>query len=268
MNIKSDSTMFAALYGKLSLHLWRDPIAASSDAYSLFVARASAMGWLADATGAKRSGIWGMNDAGQDHDAKSQDLQRIWFQVSLRESLPLGQPVPVQPFLSCAGDVVARIGVLRLDTVQLLLPVQSLTESPNPSLLSEDVMVLLQNMSWFADCNSQTSTNVQITMDSGQNPAIHSSAPKMFQLMQEIKQNVFVCNSFSLADDAMVLKPSFIDELWLGPAQYRATFHGTLLEWSLDALGWIAAFLASLSSQCGVSTPVVFTVDRSEETNL
>ena len=41
--------MFAALHGELAPHPWRDPLVASSDAYSLFYARSSAMGWLAEA---------------------------------------------------------------------------------------------------------------------------------------------------------------------------------------------------------------------------
>jgi hypothetical protein len=42
--------MFASLHGELAVHPWRDPEAAS-DAYSLFVARSSAMGWLAEPAG-------------------------------------------------------------------------------------------------------------------------------------------------------------------------------------------------------------------------
>jgi hypothetical protein len=38
---------------------------------------------------------------------------------------------------------------------------------------------------------------------------------------------------------------------------------GTLAEGSLDALGWLAAFLADVSSRNGVSTPVMLTADRS-----
>jgi hypothetical protein len=65
-------------------------------------------------------------------------------------------------------------------------------------------------------------------------------------------------------DDDMVLKPAVIDELWLGPGHHRATFRGTLAEWSLDALGWLAAFLADASSRHGLSTPSMLTAKRSE----
>src|SRR3954449_1888817 len=107
--------MFAALHGELAEHPWRD--LASSDAYSLFIARSSAMGWLTEAVETAYGGFWGMNDAGQD--PRSQPSRVAWFQVSLTE--PLVTVLPVQPFLACAGDVVARIGAFRLEAVQVLL---------------------------------------------------------------------------------------------------------------------------------------------------
>jgi hypothetical protein len=109
-----------------------------------------------------------------------------------------------------------------------------------------------------------------MTLDSGQDPSIHSAAPEMLrQWLQEFKQDVFSCGSFSLMDDDdLVLKPVVIDELWLGPPHRRATFRGTLAEWSLDALGWLAAFLADASSRQEVSTPLMLTASRSEGSNL
>ena len=50
-----------------------------------------------------------------------------------------------------------------------------------------------------------------------------------------------------------------------GAAHHRVTFRGTLAEWSLDALGWLAAFLADVSSRQGVSTPLLFTAGRSSQ---
>ena len=117
--IAATSTMFADLYSELAPHPWRAPLVASEDAYSLFHARSSAMGWLTEGGKDAACGCWGMNDAGQD---------------------------------------------------------------PH-------------------------------------------------------------------------------DELWLGPAQPRTTF-GILAEWSLDALGWLAAFLADASSRHGVGTPLMLTASR------
>ncbi len=114
--------MFAALHGELALHA-SSTDAASSDAYSLFVARSSALRLLAGA-GESTDGAWGMNDAGLDDRARSESSRIAWFQVTLTGRA--GGPLPVQAFLSCAGDVVARLGTARLDAVQILLPVESI----------------------------------------------------------------------------------------------------------------------------------------------
>ncbi|WP_326643601.1 hypothetical protein OG884_07775 [Streptosporangium sp. NBC_01755] len=260
MSIRPDSTMFAALHGELVSHPWRDPHVASSDAYSLFVARSSAMGWLTEATENASGGLWGMNDAGQGPDSGSDPSRIAWFQVSLTEPVPDGRPLPVQAFLSCAGDVVARIGTPRLRAVQLLLPVQSLDASSRV----RGVIPLLQEAGWFADVDPRLRTPVRVTLDGGQEPSIRSAAPEMLRWMRGFTQDVFSCDSFSLTDDDTVLKPAVIDELWRGPARHRATFSGVLAEWSLDALGWLAAFLAEASSQNGVGTPLMLTADRPE----
>jgi hypothetical protein len=262
-SIRPDTTLFAALHGELALHPWRDPRVASSDAYSLFVARSSAMGWLAEAAENAPGGVWGMNDAWQGQGSDSQPSRIASFQVSLIEPVPAGRPLPVQAFLSCAGDVVARIGTLRLQAVQVLLPVQSLDASAGASSRVNAVMTLVQDAGWFADCDPHLRTEVRVTLAGGQDSAIRSAAPEMLQSMQGFKQDVFSCDSFSLTDDDdMVLKPAVIDELWLGPAHHWATFRGTLAEWSMDALGWLAAFLADASSRHGVSTPLMLRASR------
>ncbi len=264
--IRPASTMFAALHGELALHPWRDSSVACSDAYSLFVARSSAMGWLTEAVENASGGAWGMNDAGQDLGSGSQPSRIAWFQVSLTEPIPAGRPLPVQAFLSCAGDVVERIGTKRLQAVQVLLPVQSLDASAAPSSHMSAAMTLLQDAGWFADCDTRLRTQVQVRLDGGQDPSIRSAAPEMLQWMKGLKQDVFSCNWFSLTDDNdMVLKPAVVDQLWLGPAHHGATFRGTLAEWSLDALGWLAAFLADASSRHGVSTPLMLTASQFEE---
>src|SRR5260370_33102236 len=79
------------------------------------------MGWLARAEEGATGGLWGMNDA-EAGPAPGPRPQRVaWFQVVLTGPFP-GGLLPVQPFLACAGDVVARLGALRLAAVQALPP--------------------------------------------------------------------------------------------------------------------------------------------------
>ncbi|KWW97422.1 hypothetical protein TH66_17310 [Carbonactinospora thermoautotrophica] len=266
-------TMFAALYGELAPHPWRDPDTAQ-DAYFLFHTRSLAMGWLDDITTAVRktaggieerelgaAGLWSMNDAGRDHPLAAPEASLVaWFQVGV-EPVFDDRPLPVQPFLRCAGDAVARIGSLMLQAVQVLLPVQGLDTSSRPEYAR---MPSLLTAGWFGDCDPQSRTPVRVTLDSGQAPSIPSAAPQMRELMSRLDQDVFVCESHSLADhDPLTMKPPFDDSFWNGPSLHRATFHGTLAEWSLDALGWLGGFLADLSARQGVTTPLLFTASRS-----
>ena len=259
MRIRRHNTMFAALYGELVPHPWPDPHAARSDAYSLFVARSSAMGCLADAGEGMPGGLWAMNDAGHDQDPASGSSHVLWFQVST-EPVPAERPLPVQAFLSCAGDVVERIGTLRLEAVQVLLPLQSIDASTEDS---SPLGSILQAAGWFDDCSPQQKASVEVTLDGGQELNIHTMMPEMFTWMRALQQDVFSLESFSLADKGMKAKPRALsDLLWRGPSHHRVTFHGTLAEWSVDALGWVACLLAHTSYRHGVSGPLMFTASQ------
>jgi hypothetical protein len=81
----------------------------SRDAYSLFYARSAAMGWLTPAVEGDSGGLWGMNDAEAGPGSGTQRQPVSFFQVVVTRPAPDGV-LPVQPFLSCAGDVMARRG--------------------------------------------------------------------------------------------------------------------------------------------------------------
>ncbi|MCP5095430.1 MAG: hypothetical protein GY943_07755 [Chloroflexi bacterium] len=259
-----NGTMFAGLHGELTLHSWRDFDTTKSDAYSLFHSRSVAMGWLAKAVEGATGGLWGMNDAGQQG-PDTQHPYEVWFQVSLPRLSSPTQPLPLQPFLSCIGDVVARMGTLDLDAIQVLLPIQSIDKLADTSLHNDGLYAPLSSAGWFFDCKPHATTRVQVVLDGGENPVIRSVASDLFQWLQKIKQNVFVCDSFSLTDDTNITKPIFIDGLWGGPPRHPVAFYGTLAEWSLDALGWLATFLAGASFKFGVTTPMLLTVSQFED---
>lgn len=257
--------MFAGLHGELTLHSWRDPVAAESDAYSLFHSRSVAMRWLTEAREGATGGFWGMNDAGhQGPDPNAQHPYALWFQVVLPRLVSPTQPLPLQPFLSCIGDVVARMGSFQLDALQVLLPLQSFDRLADDSSRRDIMYASLGSTGWFFDRNPSAAARVQVVLDGGQSPAIRLVAAKLFQRLQQVKQTVFVCDEFSLTDDTNLEKPIYIDNLWVGPPQHPLTLYGTLAEWSLVALGWLATFLASESFKFGVTTPLLLTVSRFE----
>jgi len=151
----------------------------------LFHERSLAMGWLDDVATAVRktaggveekelgaAGLWSMNDAGRDHPLAAPEASLVaWFQVGV-EPVSGDRPLPVQPFLRCAGDAAARIGTLRLQAVQVLLPVQGLDTSSRPEYAR---MPSLLTVGWFGDCDPQSRTPVRVTLDSGQAPSIPSA---------------------------------------------------------------------------------------------
>ncbi|TDC37558.1 hypothetical protein E1211_10130 [Micromonospora sp. 15K316] len=264
-------TLFAALYGELTPHPWRHT---DRDAYSFFSDRSLAMGWLDDVGGVVRQtaggveetrtgapGLWGMNDAGQRHPLADAGSSLVaWFQVGV-EPVAADRPLPVQPFLRCAGDAAARLGALRLDAVQVLLPVQGLDVAAHPQRAP---VPSLRAVGWFADADPRSRTRVRVTLDSGQEPSAPAVARRMSESLRRLEQDVFVCESHSLTDhDPLATRPPFDDRFWPGPPRYRVTFHGTLAEWSLDALGWLGGFLADLAASHGVTTPLLLTAGPS-----
>lgn len=256
-------TLFAALYGEFSQH--PRPGAGSptqdADAYSLFYARSAAMGWLTPAVGGAPGGLWGMNDAVAGPAPGPPPARVASFQVVLTGPSP-GNTLPVQPFLSCAGDVLARLGALRLEALQLLLP----EPAPPAGLVTSPAglrvaLSLLEAASWFSDGDPGSREPVRVTL-AGADPSIHAAVAAIVQETGAIGQDVFVCDSLDPDDEEhLVLQPIPVENGL--STMHRVTFRGTLSEWSLDALGWLAAFLADLSSRQGLSIPLIFTAGRS-----
>ncbi|HEU4792363.1 MAG TPA: hypothetical protein VFS96_01775 [Nitrolancea sp.] len=268
-DIRRRSTTYAALYGRLALHPWRGPIP-EYDAYMLFYARSLAMGWLTEAREGAVGGFWGTEEAEVTPNAGLPPSRVAWVQVGLTNLMPDSRLLPVQPFLACIGEVVGRMGTLDLHAVQVVLPVERLRASAGAASPWDVALVLVQDTKWFADVPPHARVRVQVTLNGGPNPAIRSAAPEMFRWMQSINQEIFVCASFSVSDEeALVSEAAFIGEFaqdqfpaWWQSGPHQATFRGTLVEWSLDAIGWLAAFLAEASHQSGVSTPLMLTVGR------
>ncbi|WP_150254825.1 hypothetical protein [Nocardiopsis deserti] len=122
---------------------------------------------------------------------------------------------------------------------------------------------MLQDAGWFVDTAPGLARRVQVTLDGGQVPSIVAAMPQMLPWMRAFDQLVFSCDPTPAEGDANAaagLAPGIADHLWQGPGHHRATIHGTLVEWSLDALGWLAAFLAEAGAQHGVRTPLMLTI--------
>lgn len=249
-------TMFAAFYGRLVPHPWHDP---EHDAYQLFYQRSLAMGWLVEATAEREDdppgarGLWAMNDAGWDHPLAAPEAGLIsWFQVA-----PAGdRPLPVQPFLRCAGDTMARAGRPHLSAIQLLLPVQELGASPYPVIPS------MRTIHWFAERDPAARTPVAVGVNSGRDPSIPAVAERLTDLLGHLDQEVFVYRSHEITGRDDVLSPPFDDGFWNGPPLHGVVLRGELAEWSCDAVGWLAEVIADSAAHLGVRSPLLITVTR------
>ena len=245
----------AALYGELVSHPWRDPLDTSHPLF-LFDHRSNDMGWTDRHESNSR---WEVFEAGpeiEELEATQNPAPALWFYAGIT-LVPDGRSLPVWPFLRCAGDVAARVGTFDLHAVQLLLPVQKLHQQPG----WKGFIPALQNYSWFIATDPGARAQVRVTLDSGQDPSIPTVAPEMLTLIQSVDQPVFVCDSLT-DHDPLAPEFPFGDQFWRGRPRHQAVFSGSLAEWSVDALGWLAGFLADVAADLGVSTPLLFTATR------
>lgn len=247
----SAGTMFVALYGNLIPHEWRGSVP-DQDAYSLFVQRASAMGWSLE-----HGGLWQMNDAGWDHLRAPRESPLLsWFQVDA-SAVPVAMPLPVQPFLRCATDVTARVGSLDLKVVQLLLPIEGLL----PGARSRRGGVpSMRTMRWFGEAPPDGGMRVDVTVDSGLGSA--DAVARLATWVRGLDQRVLQPVDCVERGGDEWLPPPFDATFWSGPSAERATFSGTLREWTPDAVGWFAEVVAEGVAQLGGTSPVLVTTSR------
>lgn len=258
--------MFAAVYGELTTHKWRDTHA-RSDAYSLFLQRSLAMGWhdgaeLVDTGDGSQcqdigaGGLWAMNDAGWRHPLVPDEAGLVsWFQVEVKR-IRCDQPLPVLPFLHCVEDTLDRVGRLRLAAVQLLLPVQGIDPSSRPSHAPIPAM---RSLSWFQESDPQARVRVEVSVNSGRNPVMSDVAQQLVEHLGRLDQTAFGCTSHTGDSPGTALRPPFPDSFWNGPPLHGVTLVGELAEWSLDAIGWLGEVVADSSALLGVHSPLLLT---------
>jgi hypothetical protein len=224
--------ILAALFGDLALYPQPpiDPDRRQDIGYSLFNARSAALGLTLHGDGEVNEGVGVVAS----------------FQLMLGDDDKLA---PMQPFLAVVEDVVARLGRLRLDAVQISMP------APDRGTSERDALGLASD--WFALCDPALPVPVRVTLDSP-DERITMVAPAAMH-RQAMYEHVFRLDS--LSEDHLVLSPIPPDS---GDVHHRVTFTGTLAEWSFDALGFLTAFLNDLAASQGIITPLILNAEKLE----
>lgn len=243
------ATAFVEVHGTLLRHAWLEE-GTSADAYRLFSARSEASGWLMPDDGSP-GGLWAMNDAAEDEGPGS---RVAWFQVQLAPP-GAGRAVPIHTLLACAGETLARLGTLVVDDVHVLLPAVRRPVRLTPSTHIAPLVTLLSSASWFAGVAPATRTPVHLTVAG---PATVPPVADVAGWIRQLRQDVF--HLASVTEDPVIPPPLPAWAAAPGPRGLHVS--GALVEWSLDALGWLVALLSDALERHDVAGPVVVSAHR------
>lgn len=249
-----DATIFVGVYGSIRSYSWITPELLEEDVYSMFMARAEAMGWSFSGPDRWSAGLWGMNEAGQNWSPPSSSNLIAWVQTVALENqqFPGVRPLPVQPIVACIKDSVGRFGDLALTGIQLLLPVQ---------LGGAALGHLVSGLNWFNACDPAARVRIRVTLDGGQDDSVRHKGADTLAALQRFNTGAFTFDSVS-SDKARAvqLEPNVVGDLWLGQGRHPVTLEGTAPERSFDAWGWVVGICAEACREVGVQTNVLISV--------
>ena len=241
-------SMFVAIFGSIRPHPWIASETSPEDAYSLFASRAELMGWSRE----DGTGLWSMNDATLDLPVSSPRARIAWFQVGVDERTVDGASFPFHPLLTCAGDVLDRVGDVVVEAAQFLVPLQIGGTPPTISSVPN----------WFNMCNPATSVGVRVTVDSGEDPVLPQVAADVAALASTMAREPFRVAPTAIGTTPVQLLPEATDGFWLGEGRHPVTFDAVAPEWSLDSIAWTANILAESCRRTGMKTSILISIDR------
>ena len=246
--------VWVSLYGRMVAQARGAPrINRDDDAYRLFHARSSAMGWLHGGEfPSRRVGLWGMHDA--EMDMTVEDGRFAWFHVGFVES---GQyrPLSLTPLLSCVGSVLSRFGSPEVNGVQVGIGAH-LGAAIDSSM--ERYRGFASSALWFGIVPEDERVPVTVTIGSSARDAGAASADVGPCLDRVAKRAI---GSLQLCDEAVQLFDGG-DPLGGDPARPVLTFDATMGEWSFDALGLAFSSLVDVGQLSGMDGGFVVSVQR------
>ena len=243
--------LFAEVFGSLDEHA--DLPRLQQDIYRLLVTRSRSRGWLSSPEQDRRAGRWGMNDAGSDVLRADESGRVAWAQVSVEGFQDCTTPLHL--LLACMEDVVSRFATIRLQALNLVIPIFGRQESQ---------AAILENLNWFE--RSVEQADFAIVVGTGQGPSAPEAASKILERVSSTLGRVYEFYDIHPVDDVRVASGRNV----IDPSVWNVVVEGGGLgrirapEWSLDFLALIARSVVHAAHDLGRSYVTVSFSKESE----
>lgn len=248
-------TLRLETYGQLTL---LPPPGRSEDAYSLFLRRSAAMGWLTWASNPSDGGLWGANEAALEPSAEPPSRVGL-FQVVRTNVAEDG--VPLQAFFACVSQVLSRLAHAELSAIVCAIPAETVDEGQAASPAGLRIAkAVLEGGRFFADLPTESRVAIRATLETGEVAADPDRIEALRTWLRAMSRGLFVCESVEFSRESVGYPYSSNDVETQGYDAIVAL--GQLGEWSLDALGWLTAFIADGASRNGFDQPLRLTIAR------
>lgn len=251
-----DSSAMVGLYGTIRRYPWIDEDSMADDAYSLFVARALAMGWSSAGPAGLTTDLWGMNDAGQEW--KEEHNRLCWFQVGLNLNKVAGQPpLPVVPIIATAWDSISRCGDIDVTAVQMLVPLH---------LAGPAAGYLVSSSSWFNTADPAGAITATVDIDTGADRSATEMAPQILAEANSFRTQPFAVTALGQRDSAatVAVEPPLVGDLWMGDSRNKVPFAAHMPEWTAESVGWLIVLIVEGARRAGVATTALISVAQQE----
>jgi hypothetical protein len=114
---------------------------------------------------------------------------------------------------------------------------------------------------WLAERDPSRRTSVEISVSSGEKPAITAVGGQLTELLRALNQEVFVLASSAIEDQPRPQTFPFLHEA-RNPSSPGLLLRGDLAEGSCDAIGWVAEVISDLLAPLSFRSPLLLTVAR------
>jgi len=162
--------------------------------------------------------------------------------------------MPIMPRVSCAGDALARIGLLDLRGIELCI---------SPRVTRLPLGGLVSGLNWFNICDPDGRRRIRVLIEGAVDDRPERRAVEALAALQQTNTGAFLFESVSFdgrrrtADGSLAV----VDGIRLDPGRFNLI--ASTPEWSLDALGWVAAMVAEVCRSVGAtSSPISIRITR------